>query len=800
MKITVSTIRRWYLAGATELAFIAWLSLFLAQKGWFRVSIIIPATIFSLAISFLLFRSICKVRTANSDRERNFPVILTVLIILCGLLYLRPHEYVEGGWDPGVYVNTAVNVARTGSLTVRDGVLHLLSPSERSLFYHVRHGMAQKYGGFSVTDEDEGIIQPRFYHLYPSLSAIPAAFWGAKGVFYVNPILAIGSVIGVFLLGRALLSPTAGLIAAAIFALDPVQVWFSRFPTSEITTQFFLIAGTIALLSHLACRHSGYAFVSGICFGAALLTKFSTVLILPPALIIAFLCRKGKMFQRKDMILLLTLCFFISHLAWQALHSNRIYFMRVYISLRPFIHRQLPFIGLAALVVAVTMRLWYSRFRKESIRSEKACLMLKTITVLGLLTIAFYGYFIRPRVGHGFDSANLVELGWFVTPLGLIIGLWGANLSIFKLRSEKVFPLALFAASCILFLYRKVLYPIYPWAIRRHVAMVIPGLALYSGVALTEMQYYLSSRWGKSRARRIIVALPIIVVALLLCLKISNAHLLLTSTDYKGMTDSVSEIAKELPEGLFICEGSWLATPLAYIHGKETLQVSDLTPDKCRRLEKVFLKFLNRGETIWYIPLREKPIGEMIDFLPAQSFKIATSVLDRAKRAVPSQMRPFEPEVTIYRMDKAGEKKFDPGESHRIDVGYANFGLSGFYKPHREGNELIGRWTFGEGEVFLPWPESGEVRLSIRMGGCRPEEMPQTPVRIYLGRKLLAEKKIQHELSTYTWELKSGRFKATKQGRIPLRFESSTWNPSEYGIDGYPDRLGIMISWIKISR
>ncbi len=176
ISVPVSSIHRWYLAGATELAFIAWLSLFLAQKGWFRVSIIIPAAILSFVFCFLIFRSICKVRTANSDRERNFPVILTVLIILCGLLYLRPHEYVEGGWDPGVYVNTAVNVARTGSLTVHDRVLHLLSPSERSLFYHIRHRIPQKYGGFSVIDEDKGIIQPRFYHLYPSLSAIPAVF------------------------------------------------------------------------------------------------------------------------------------------------------------------------------------------------------------------------------------------------------------------------------------------------------------------------------------------------------------------------------------------------------------------------------------------------------------------------------------------------------------------------------------------------------------------------------------------------------------------------------------------------
>ena len=619
-------------------------------------------------------------------------------------------------------------------------------------------------------------------------------------MLYVGPILAIGSVIGVFLLGRALSSPRTGLIAAALFALDPVQVWFSRFPTSEITTQFFLVAGTVALTSYLTSRHPVYASASGICFGAALLAKISTVLILPPALIIAFLCRKDRMFRRKDMIFFIILLFFLLHLAWQTLYFNRLYFMKIYSYVGPSLLRQLPLIGLPAVMVAAGMRLWYSRLREKSIRFERACLVLKLIMFSGLLMAASWGYFIRPRIGHGFESANLVELGWFVTPLGLIIGLAGVSLSIFKLRSEKVFPLALFLCVSILFLYKKVVYPIYPWGLRRYIPMVVPGLALYSGIAFTEMQDYVSSRWDKSRARRIIVALPIIVVALLLCLKISNAHLLLTSTDYKGMTDSVSEIAKELPEGLFICEGSWLATPLAYIHGKETLQVSDLTPDKCRRLEKVFLKFLNRGETIWYIPLREKPIGEMIDFLPAQSFKIATSVLDRAKRAVPSQMRPFEPEVTIYRMDKAGEKKFDPGESHRIDVGYANFGLSGFYKPHREGNELIGRWTFGEGEVFLPWPESGEVRLSIRMGGCRPEEMPQTPVRIYLGRKLLAEKKIQHELSTYTWELKSGRFKATKQGRIPLRVESSTWDPSDYGIHGYPDRLGIMISWIEISR
>jgi hypothetical protein len=802
MKITVSSIQRWHLAAATELALMAWLSLFLAQKGWFRLSIIVPGTILSFVLSFLIFRSIPKARTTNSGGERKFLIILTVLIVLSGLLYLRPHEYIEGGWDPGVYVNTAVNVARTGSLTVHDRVLPLLNPSERSLFYHLRGvpPLPQKYGGFSVIDEDKGIIRPRFYHLYPSLSAILAAFYGAKGVFYVNPILAIGSVIGIFLLGRTLLSPTTGLVAAAILALDPVQVWFSRFPTSEMTAQFFLIAGTIALLSYLSSNHLSYAFISGMCLGVALLARPSNVLILTPALIIAFLCRKEKMFQRKDMIFLLLLCFFALHLTWQSLYFNRLYFMRLYTYMCPSLRRHLLFIGLPILGVVVTMRLWYGKLREKSIRFEKSSLLLKIITVSGLLIITFYGYFVRPKVGSGFDSTNLVELGWFVTPLGLIIGLGGVNLSIFKLRSEKVFPLVLLVVSSILFLYRKDLYPIYPWALRRYVPMVIPGLALYSGIAFTEARHYLSSRWDKFLDSRIIGALLITVIAVLLFFKISSAPMLVTTTDYKGMANFISEMAKQLPEGLFVCEGSWLATPLAYIHGRETLQVSDLTPDKCRKLEKVFLKLLNRGEKIWYIPLRKNPIGEMIDFLPVQSFGVATSVLHRAKRAVPSKMRPFEPEVTIYRIEKAGEKQFEQGESYHIDVGYANFGLSGFYKPYRKGNEFIGRWTFGEGEIFLPWPESGEVRLSICIGGCRPEEMPQTPVRIYLGTKLLAERNIQHKLSTYTWKLNSGLFKSTEQRRMLLRLESSTWSPSEYDIHGYPSNLGIMVSWIEISR
>jgi hypothetical protein len=40
---------------------------------------------------------------------------------------------------------------------------------------------------------------------------------------------------------------------------------------------------------------------------------------------------------------------------------------------------------------------------------------------------------------------------------------------------------------------------------------------------------------------------------------------------------------------------------------------------------------------------------------------------------------------------------------------------------------------------------------------------------------------------------------ATAPGpRRRLRIESSTWNPREYGLRGFPDSLGLLVDWVEI--
>ena len=46
-----------------------------------------------------------------------------LLLFLSGWLFMRPHEFVTGGADAGVYVSLCANIANTGSLLIREPML-----------------------------------------------------------------------------------------------------------------------------------------------------------------------------------------------------------------------------------------------------------------------------------------------------------------------------------------------------------------------------------------------------------------------------------------------------------------------------------------------------------------------------------------------------------------------------------------------------------------------------------------------------------------------------------------------------
>ncbi|MEJ1973230.1 MAG: glycosyltransferase family 39 protein [Lacunisphaera sp.] len=97
----------------------------------------------------------------------------------------------------------------------------------------------------------------------------------------LNTLFSIGAGLLVFLWGRHLAGPLAGLVAATLYASDPNILAHAALATSDLAAVFFLLASASAFWWQLATPSPGRVAVSVITFGLACVAKFSAVLLLP---------------------------------------------------------------------------------------------------------------------------------------------------------------------------------------------------------------------------------------------------------------------------------------------------------------------------------------------------------------------------------------------------------------------------------------------------------------------------------------------------------------------------------------
>jgi 4-amino-4-deoxy-L-arabinose transferase-like glycosyltransferase len=169
-------------------------------------------------------------------------------------------------------------------LIARDPLLASLDGRDRDLLFPSAGTGGIKYPGFYVHDPRAGTLIPQFQPLYPALLAAAIGIFGDRAALYVNPTFAIASLLLLFHLACAWRGRAFALAAAALLAFNVVQVWNSRFSTSEMTAQVILLAGFAFLEDFLTGGDAAAGALSGLAFGMAPMATVTTVLVLPFAL------------------------------------------------------------------------------------------------------------------------------------------------------------------------------------------------------------------------------------------------------------------------------------------------------------------------------------------------------------------------------------------------------------------------------------------------------------------------------------------------------------------------------------
>ena len=145
--------------------------------------------------------------------------------------------------------------------------------------------------------QDFTLVHPPLYDL------VLAAFYKIFGYSflsgrYLSVALSLICIVIIYLVGKKLSHPTAGIVAAALFAVSPDMVYLGRRPVQETLGIFLILLAIYFALDFLQNRKLNRAFFCGLLMGLAVATKFTFIPAVLAIIVAIALLSMGERFWR----------------------------------------------------------------------------------------------------------------------------------------------------------------------------------------------------------------------------------------------------------------------------------------------------------------------------------------------------------------------------------------------------------------------------------------------------------------------------------------------------------------------
>jgi hypothetical protein len=501
---TVSSGEVLVLAAVLGVALLSWSSLALADVGRFSLGLA-----FGLALVAWLAVAVTALRVTRPRIvvDRGGLAVLAGLALVAAVLFFPGFPYGVGDKDPGVYVIHAIEIARTGSVSWTDPALQ-----------HV-HGVVLTSPGalwpaLWLKSPGSAVILPQFYHLWPALLASAFAAGGFTGLANLVPLLGVMAVLTVALAVRRVFGLLAGGLAGLLLAANMLQVWQSKYPTTEVLTELLLAGAVLAVVIALQTGWRPAAAVGGLLLGISFLARPDSLLevLLAVAALLALVALRR--FDARAGWLAVGLALPLPHGLLQAYWLAKRYTVGNDV---PGLRTVVALVVAGAVVALLARRLLPGLLgRITALATDRRLQLWPGVAVLALVAGLLALGFLRPRLfgaayymtdnGTGilrsYDEQSLRRLSWFFTLPGM--GLTLVGLGVVALRRWR-------AAAWTLVLPVLLLTPVYAWHgrvasrlmwwTRRFVPVVVPGLTILLAVALAAGLTWAvaSGRWRWTR-------------------------------------------------------------------------------------------------------------------------------------------------------------------------------------------------------------------------------------------------------------------------------------------------------------
>ncbi len=618
--------------------------------------------------ALLAFRLLSRVRSVG-DAPGIAPEDLLAVGIACAtlLLTLPPDESILGGFDPGVYVQTAAVVARSGSLLIDQPDFVALGAEERELLFRSLGDVYMPFQGMFLLGD--GRVAPQFYHLYPCLMAVAWSVGGIRAALLVNPLLNVAAVLALYALASMLLGRRWALAAALLHALAAPQIWQAKFPTAEMMTQLFLLCGT-ALLAFATLEEDPPPLVAplaGAALGMAVLTRYDTVLILVP-LAVVLLLGMGPAGKTRPVLAALGIAAGFSVQA--SLHQQ--FFSPFYQPVGGLVGR---FLAAAVIAVSATLLLRRTRVgrRLEAGLLQRAA-ALRAATAAALCSWVLFGWFGRPHLagegqaGHLFrllvgdpplpkfaallsgpESGNVLYLVDLFGPLGVTVALAGiAALIITRRRLWETAWLAA-SSSVLVILTINVFHDHYlMWVSRRFVPVVVPLASV--GIAAAAA---LVARARRNQPPALAFAGVALVVAVL-WLNAGATRTMAREREWPGLIGWSEELASAVPAAAELySDQAGFAAAMRFVYGHRAYELSAPNPERRLRLLTLMRRRAAAGAAVLFLTQQKFGDPQAVGLVPVGAYPLASSKLRDSRRGVPTSTHPRGADFILYQVQPA---------------------------------------------------------------------------------------------------------------------------------------------------
>lgn len=603
-----------FLLAATGLGVLVtgWLALVLAELSIFSLSNLLLSTAIIAIASTIFGRRLRQTGAAASQPEPSegsndgrflLPTWLEFTLLALWLaaslwLNFRPHEMIRGGSDAGVYVSLGASVAREGSLALEDEVVASILPELRDVLLRPlsdRHtdSLAADYylfPGLYVVDAAEGKLVPQFYHLHPSWLAVAYSLGGLKASLALNGLWTTLAGLAFYLAARRLMSNSIAMLALAALSISALQVWFARYPTSEPLTQLLFWLALWAFVSWIQSGRKSrlWALLSSLALGSLMLVRIDSIFVLLlPATLLIWQVRSANL-SRRDWLFYIPVTLLALHSVGHALALSRPYFLNIFgWVIVSSTDQPLELVaGAAAVVLAVIVG--YAALRKRTLLQYTDQIRLIAAVTTGL--IGLYAWLVWPNVSGGatyytswfsgsetplnLDSQNLLRLGWYISHLGILTGIAGASLAVWRLKLSTSGILLLGITFSLLYISNNRARPAQIYAMRRLVPMVLPFFVFSAGYLFSTLL---------SSSKRFLQAAATVLALLWLGGFAWGARGFISQTDFVGIGDDFAQVAAVLPENAVLLfddqspvgQGDIFGTPLRLIYGIDAISLRD---------------------------------------------------------------------------------------------------------------------------------------------------------------------------------------------------------------------------------